>query len=137
MPTVIPVDINELGVDMLSLSAHKIGGPQGVGALILRETFVQEKRNHQQKHERPSPGFHPVLHLPTTRIRRARHALQSLHLQNPFRRGYNFGALVRNIHAHGSNRLDVVGHLFGALGIRQECIRGARPMPVPLLTLSQ
>lgn len=31
----IAVDINELGVDYLTLSAHKIGGPQGVGAVVL------------------------------------------------------------------------------------------------------
>lgn len=33
----IRVDLRELGADYLMLSAHKIGGPKGIGAVIVRE----------------------------------------------------------------------------------------------------
>jgi cysteine desulfurase len=38
----LPLDFGALGADMMTLSAHKIGGPKGIGALVLREGVAVE-----------------------------------------------------------------------------------------------
>lgn len=47
----IPVDVNELGVDLLSLSGHKFYGPKGVGALFIRKGTKIDSLLHGGHHE--------------------------------------------------------------------------------------
>lgn len=48
----IPVDMRALGADTLTLSAHKLGGPQGVGALISKDGVPVIRTLHGAGQER-------------------------------------------------------------------------------------
>lgn len=57
----LPLDVNRFGVDLLSISAHKIYGPKGVGALYLRSGTPLEPLLFGGHHERDRrPGTENV-----------------------------------------------------------------------------
>lgn len=57
----LTLDVNHIGVDLLSISAHKIYGPKGVGALYVRSGTALAPQFHGGHHERDRrPGTENV-----------------------------------------------------------------------------
>jgi cysteine desulfurase len=57
----VPVDVDELGVDLYSISGHKLGAPKGIGALYVRDKTPISAISFGGHHERERrPGTENV-----------------------------------------------------------------------------
>jgi len=60
----IPVDVNQLGVDLLSIAGHKLYAPKGVGALFIRQGLGPTKLMHGAGQEMGvRPGTENVMEI--------------------------------------------------------------------------
>ena len=84
----IPVNVKELGVDLLSLSAHKFGGPKGVGALYIKkgtriDTFMHggaQERNRRAGTENVAgiAGLGKAISLATSNLAEKKARIEAL-----------------------------------------------------------
>ena len=60
----IPIDVKNIGIDMLSISAHKFHGPKGIGALYVRDGINFERYidgGHQERNKRAGTENVPAI----------------------------------------------------------------------------
>ncbi len=122
----LPLDVTELGVDMLSMSAHKFYGPKGVGLMYLRKrTRItplfhgggQEKGRRAGTHNVPGiVGMANALQLAVGRM--AEDAVREASLRDRLWVGLEAG--VEAIYLNG----DPVRRLPGNLSVRLDGIEG-------------
>ena len=48
----VPLDVKEIGCDLLTISGHKMHGPQGAGALYVRKGTLLQPLFYGGRHER-------------------------------------------------------------------------------------
>lgn len=116
----IPVDVSALGVDLLSLTGHKFGGPKGAGALYVRRgvaVFPLQPGGGQEKGRRGGTenvaaivGLGAAIRVATGRLAEEGRRLASL--RDRFEEGLRIRLPGVRFHASGAGRLPSVSSVL-------------------------
>jgi cysteine desulfurase len=105
----LPVDVNDLGVDLLSIAGHKLYAPKGVGALYVRNGVMIEKISFGAGQEKGlRPGTENVLEI----VGLGEAAKQA---------SQNLGKVIQHMQKHRDQLQD---GLFNALSPQIICLNG-------------
>ena len=109
----IPLDVDDLGVDMLSLSGHKFYGPKGVGVMYLRKKAritpllhggAQERNRRAGTHNVPGiVGLAKALEI--SRSRMAEDAAREVELRERLWQGLSYNIVGIYLNGHPTRRL--------------------------------
>jgi cysteine desulfurase len=112
-PGKLPVDVNRLGVDVMSVSAHKMYGPKGIGALYIRKGTEIEpmlQGGGQERGKRPgtenvplAAGFAKALELAVAGRQSESDRLDALRTELEKRLTESFPEIIVN--GHPADRL--------------------------------
>lgn len=104
----IPIDVNALGVDLMTISAHKLYGPKGIGALYIRRGTDIEPLLHgggQERGKRPGTenvalavGFAKAVELAVAGMDQESRRLNALRTQLELALRSSFPEIVVNGH---------------------------------------
>ncbi len=125
----IPVQVNNLAVDLLSISAHKIYGPKGIGALYIRKgTQIRPLiyGGHQERLMRAGTentigivGFGEAVHVLGTRGSQERKRIDTL--ADKLKKGIEEGIPKIKFNGPLKNRIEATLN-FSFLGLEAEAI---------------
>jgi len=114
----VPIDVNAMNIDLLSLSAHKVYGPKGIGALYVRRKprVRLEAQMHGGGHERGMrSGTLPVHQCvgmgEAFRIAKAEMAQESERIRTLRDRLYNGLKDVEEVYVNGDMGRRIAGNL--------------------------
>jgi cysteine desulfurase len=123
----IEVDFDACGADYMTLSLHKMGGPKGVGAIVVREGIVLEAMlagGHQERGRRPGTENVPAVAGAGAAALQVVDKLGVWHEALAERRERLLGALTKGLGESFKLRQDPENHLLNTINVAFDKVGG-------------